>query len=1091
MIATARRIRAGLLALIMMLSAAAAAAQTDTAAIVGTVRDQSGAVLPGVTVTATQAATGVGVSDVTNGAGQFAFPSLKIGTYEVAAELAGFRRAVRSDVTLNVQDRAAVEFTLSVGQLTEEIVVSGRPELLQTTSANIGHTVDERQLRDLPLLGRRYAELAFLAPGVVQAPGGITSRGEDTFFNANGNYATWNNFMLDGADNNSGSTNLQERSAQVVQPPVDALQEFKVQTRTYSAEFGKAAGAVINASIKQGTNRFRGSVFEFFRDEAFNANLWENTRAGRPKGKFNQHILGGTLGGPIVRGRTFFFGDYQATRTERAETNQSTVPTPLMRTGNLSELSRPLRTSPFVPAGCVNTAAKTITPSCIDPVALAILSFYPEPNIASAIAKHGVPGSFGGPNYISQGILNSDIDQFDVRVDHAFPAGKDQLLARYSYMNTRRLEPTSLDNAVASGNFGSDIFILGQNAVTGWSRVFGNSLVSEFRASWNRVGSDSIHPAFGMPTNAEIGLTGVPEDPRYSGGIPHTNIGGVSRIGGPFFRPQFQTSQVFQFAENLTWTRGRHNLKFGLERRRDIVDYLDLRALNGFLSFTDGRYTNSGFGDFLLGLASTQGLTLFHEANLYSDGWQAYAQDSWRATPELTIDYGVRYELFTPSQARDHKLTNIDPANGQVLTAKSDGSLFERTLIRPDRNDVAPRVGFAYHPTERLVLRGGYGIFYQQQDRYGSESQLALNPPQLIDVFQSANSANDPPVMTLRTGFAPVSAANVNPAAVQWRIQDPNQKTPMVQQFSFGPEVQITRGMVLGVDYVGNITRNGRKLRNLNQGIIGAGNVITFPYAQYGYGSAYLEQIATTGYADYHSLQIRLQRRFSQGLGFTSSFTYSKANGNFLDHLSAGGGATGNTPLNAYEPERDYGPLPFDVPRRLVTSFIYELPVGADRPFNPGGVLGAIAGNWSVNGILTLSDGRPFSISANDQARTGPGRTSRANCVGDPLPDGFNQTIDQWFDPRAFAVPAPFTYGNCGYNSMRGPGFKNMNLSLFRTFPWGNEKRLEFRLEAFNVFNWVNYGFPSASVSNPNTFGRITSSLGDPREMQMAVKFYF
>ncbi|MEO5895346.1 MAG: carboxypeptidase-like regulatory domain-containing protein, partial [Vicinamibacterales bacterium] len=316
-----RGITAAPLVFALVLGAVPAVAQTDTASIVGTVKDQSGAVLPGVTVTATQAATNVVVSVLTNDSGQFVFPGLKIGTYTVSAELQGFKRAVHPDVTLNVQNRAAVTFTMEVGQLAEEIVVKGGTELLQTQSANIGYSVDERQLKDLPLLGRRYAELAFLAPGVVNAPGGITSRGEDTFFNANGNFATWNNFLLDGADNNSGSTNLQERSAQVVQPPVDALQEFRVQTRTYSAEFGKAAGAIINASIKQGTNAFRGSVFEFFRDDAFNSNLWENERAGRAKNKFNQHIPGVTFGGPVVRGRTFFFGDYQGTRTERAETN--------------------------------------------------------------------------------------------------------------------------------------------------------------------------------------------------------------------------------------------------------------------------------------------------------------------------------------------------------------------------------------------------------------------------------------------------------------------------------------------------------------------------------------------------------------------------------------------------------------------------------------------------------------------------------------------------------------------------------------------------------------------------------------------------
>ena len=1086
-----RPLAGALTALLLLATAGIAAAQTDTASIVGTVRDSSGAVLPGVTVTATETKTNVALTAVTNSAGQYVFPSLRIGTYTVGAELQGFKRAVTAPRTLNVQDKVEVNLSLEVGAVNEEVVVKGESPLLQTQSANIGAVVDERQLKDLPLLGRRYAELALLSPGVVTAPAGITSRGEDTFFNANGNYATWNNFLLDGADNNSGSTNLQERSTQVVQPPVDALQEFKVQTRTYTAEFGKAAGAIINASIKQGTNQFRGSAFEFFRDEAFNANLWENNRAGRPKGKYNQNIPGFTLGGPIVRGKTFFFGDFQATRTDQALTSLSVVPTPLLRQGNLTELSRSLTTSPFIPAGCIDTTTKVINPSCIDPVAAKILQYYPQPNIASEIAKQGTPGSFGNPNYFSSGLLHNNINQFDGRVDHTFGGSRNQLFSRYSYMKTDRHEPTALDDPIASGNFGSHITNTGQNFVTGWSRLFGSSLVSEFRGAWNRIASDSVHPAFGVDANSKVGLTGVPSDPTYSGGLPHTQIAGLTRIGGPFFRPQFQTSQVYQFAENLTWSKTTHTMKFGFERRRDIVDYIDLRALNGFLNFADGRYSNSGYGDFLLGLAQTEGLTLLHKADLYSDGWQGYAQDSWRATEKFTVDYGIRYEYFTPSQARDHLMTNIDPATGAIVTAKDSGSIYDRTLIKPDRNDWAPRVGASYTAAPRLVFRGGYGVFYQQQDRYGSESQLALNPPQLIDVNLVSNSPADPPVMILRSGFAPISSANVNKTAVQWRIQDPNQKTPQVQQFSAGAEYQLGASMVADIEYVGSRLKYGRKLRNLNQGIIVDGNSVVFPYAQYGFGSAFLEQITSDGKSDYNALQLKLQRRFSKGLGFTSSFTYSRAKGNFLDHLSAGGGATGNFPLNTYDLAADYGPLPFDTPKRFTTSFIYELPVGGGRPYNPGGIVGALAGDWNINGILTLSDGRPFTVGATNRANTGSGTSARANCIGDPVPSSFDQNVDHWMDINAFAQPAAFTYGNCGYNSVRGPGFKSMNFSVFRSFPFSSARRLELRLETFNLFNWVNYDFPAASVANPATFGKITATIGGPREMQMAVKFYF
>jgi hypothetical protein len=1060
-------------------------AQLDTGTIVGAVVDGSGAVLPGVTITATQEGTNVTFTTVTNASGQYVFPNLRVGSYIVAAELQGFRRGVRRDVTINVQDRRSVDFVLEVGAISEEVVVSARAELLQTQSADIGAVVDERQVRDLPLLGRRYAELAFLTPGVVVAPAGITSRGEDTFFNANGNYATWNNFTLDGADNNSMSTNLQERSPQVVAPPVDALQEFKVQTRTYSAEFGKAAGAVINASVKQGSNQFRGTLFEFFRDEAMNANTWDNNRAGVAKGPFNQHIAGGVLGGPIVRGRTFFFGDYQATRTERALSQTATVPTERMRRGDLSELSgTAVAGNRFVPAGCWDAGTKQVNPLCIDPVAARLVELYPRPN---------VPGTgFFNNNFLSNGILNHDVDQFDIRVDHTIRGGRDQIFGRYSFQNTRRQEPPVLEDPVASGDFASDILNRGQNAVGGWSLVFGSAIFNEFRIAWNKVRSDSVHPAFGVDADALYGIRGVPNDPRFYGGLPHMNIASVTRLGGPFFRPQFQWSQVYQFSDTLTWHRGQHALKFGVERRRDLVTYIDIRSLNGELSFSDGRYTGLGFGDFLLGLGSVQRLSLFHQPDLYADGWQFYAQDTWRVTPELTLNYGLRYEYFTPQFDRNNLLTNIDPATGEIITAR-DGSVRDRTLIEPDRNDFAPRVGAAWSVTPRVVVRGGYGVFYQQQDRYGSESQLGLNLPQLVDVAISANSANDPPAFRFSEGFISVRPEDVNPTLVQWRIQDPEQNTPIVHQFSVGPEVQLASNMVAAVEYVGNRTRNGRRLRNLNEGIIvtpGAGPVV-FPYAQYGFGNAFLEQIVTNGRAAYNALQTRLSRRMSGGLAFNVSYTWSSAKGDFLDHLSVGGGAVGNFPLTAYDMSRDYGPLAFDVPHRLVTSFIYELPWGTGRQRELSGPLRLLASDWVVNGILTLSSGRPFTVTATDRANAGPGRISRANCIGDPVPDGFDQTLDAWMDINAFAPTDPFTFGNCPANSVRGPGFKSMNLSVFRSVPVGNERRLELRIETFNLFNWVNYGFPAANISNPNTFGRITSTLGDPREMQLAVKFYF
>ena len=989
-------------------------------------------------------------------------------------------------MVLNVQARLDVSFTLEIGELSEEVVVRGRAELLQTQTADVGYSVDKEQVQNLPLLGRRYAELAMLTPGVVIAPGGMTSRGEDTFFNSNGNFATQKNFPLDGGDNNSFSTNMQERSAQVIQPPVDALEEFRVQTRTYSAEFGKAAGAVINASIKQGTNSFSGSAYEFFRDESLNANRWDANRAHLPKGPFNQHIAGGTLGGPIVQNSFFFFGDYQMTRTEQTQTLNATVPTPLQRLGDFSEYNRRMKTSAFIPAGCVDTVSKTVNPACFDPVALAVQELYPQPNIPEALALFGQPNKMRTPNYSSNSVLEQNVDQFDVRTDYR--RGNHSLFSRYSFMDTRRMEPSVL-GLIGSGDWGSNIQNRGQSWVTGWSRVFGSSMFNEVRVSWNRISSSSMQHSFGMNVNDEYGIKGVPVKETHTGGLPSFNISGWTRLGGPNWRPQYQTSQVYQFSDTFTWTKGSHNMKFGFEQRRDMVDYLDLYALNGATSFSNSRYTDIGYADFLLGMVSSYALTLEHWVNLYTNGTQFFAQDSWRARDNLTLNFGVRYEYFPPMFDRNNILTNIIPETGEVVYAK-DGDTYDRTLIHPDTDDFAPRVGFAWTLNPRTVVRGGFGIFYQQTERYGSESQLALNPPQLVDYRPSTPNPQTPPLFWLKDGFPPVSAADIDPAAVQWRIQDPNQSTPIIYQYSVGPEFQVTSNMAAGVQYVGNKARDGRRLRNLNQGIIVSPGVVVFPYAQYGYGNAHLEQIVTTGVSDYDALQFQVQRRMSSGLAFNVNYTWSKALGNFMDHLSGG---SQRVPQNIHDPRgdmADYGPLAFDTPHRVVASFIYELPFGAGRTFEAQGVLGALVSNWSVNGIFNWNAGLPMTIGATDRTNTGSGHSFRADCVGDPVPDGFEQTIDHWFDTSAFKSPTPGTFGNCAVGSVRAPSRKSMNLSIFRSFPMG-DRRLEFRIETFNTFNWVGLGSPGTSVDNPNTFGIINSRTGDPREIQLAVKFYF
>ncbi len=601
-----------------------------------------------------------------------------------------------------------------------------------------------------------------------------------------------------------------------------------------------------------------------------------------------------------------------------------------MRAGDLSELTgNMVATNPFVPAGCVDAANKIISQSCFDPVATRLMGLFPMPNVPGA--------GFFNNNFISNGILNNDVDQFDVRIDHNLSAGSDHLFARYSFQNTDRHEPPLLDDPVASGDFASDILNRGQSAVAGWSRVFGVECLQRAArlVQQGPLGRDS--PGIRHRLRTRSTESRACRRIRGSTAACRTCRSRASRASAD--RSSARSSRIRRYCRspnNLSWQKGSHALKFGGEFRRDMLHYIDLRSLNGELNFNDGRYTGFGLGDFLLGLSSAQRLTLFHEPDLYANGWQFYAQDSWRVRSNVTITAGIRYEMFTPMLDRNNLLTNIDPATGAVFYAK-DGSVFDRALIHPDRDDIAPRVGVTWSVTPTVVLRGGWGVFYQQTDRYGSESQLGLNLPQLVDASITANSGADAPAFTFAQGFTPLTPQTVNPAVVQWRIQDPNQDTPVVQQFSVGPEFQFAENMVGAVEYVGNRTRNGRRLRNLNEGII-TGNTVTFPFAPQGYGNAYLEQIVTNGNADYDALQMRMQRRMTRGLAYTVAYTWSKAQGDFLDHLSAGGGATGNAPGSTYAMDKDYGLLAFDIPHRLVTSFIYELPIGEGRTFNPDGV---------------------------------------------------------------------------------------------------------------------------------------------------------
>ncbi|HXM95115.1 MAG TPA: TonB-dependent receptor [Candidatus Dormibacteraeota bacterium] len=1097
------------LAAILLLYPSLAFAQIDTGSIVGTVTDASNAAILGATVTLENKATNVSVSVTTNEDGAYQFSAVIPGVYSVRASAPNFQTAVHNNIQIDVQSRPAVNFSLKVGSSSEVVEVSSVTPVLQTESADIGGVVQAEQINDLPLNGRRYSDLALLEAGIQRNYVNQNNTAPDRF-SSNGNWETQNYFSLDGIDNNSGSTNLQESSVQVIQPPPDALQEFRIQTRTYSSEFGTSAGAVINASIKSGTNAFHGDVWEYVRNNVFDANSYFNNQNGVPRGHFSQNQYGATIGGPIVKNKTFFFGDFQFFTSRKATTVNSTVPTPLMKTGNFSELpftgssAIPLNSSPVAgQAGCVNPATRTIASNCIDPTAAKLVALFPAPNIPAAVAVEGVPGSFAGPNYQFQTGVPNDSHSFDVRIDHNLN-NSNRLFGRFSQFIISKQDPPWTNNPIIAGNgdFATDYRIHERSVALSWDDTVRSNLLNELRFGFNRdyAHSDPIGVQLGSSAASQYGLTGIPAGPNTAG-LPPIEINGLTRLGTSPWRPQFQISQVWQILDNLSWLKGAHSFKFGYEHRHFSNNFLDIRAPQGEIG-VNGIYTAKGaFGlpDFLLGNVDSIVFVTPTVVHNYQYGNSFYGQDTWRVRKDLTITYGVRYELFTPNLNHQNQLSNFTPANGGGLVTVASGAsgLFNRSLIHPDRNDWAPRFGFSYHPWERVTFRGGYGVFYQHSVRIGSESILALNPPFVNSYSLSQFQGSSTTEFQLKDGFplAKLTSGPLNLAQLQIRAQDPNQRTSYVEQVSFGPEFELGNNTALDVSYVGNFARKMNRLRNGNQGVFtgtfdSKGNpVVVFPYANLNDSAgnhAFLELATNDGNSNYNALLVSLKRRFAHGMAYGVSYTWSHNISDFVDNLTGGA-----FPQNAYNYAAERGDSMFDVRHRFVANLVYELPFGKGRKYmDQGGVANGVLGGWQVNAILAKQTGVPVQINAPDFSGTGS-FNPRPNCIGNARSGASNDPrTGVWLNPAAFAVASAGQFGNCGAGRYHGPGFTNVDFSVFKSFPVTETMRFEFRVELFNAFNHPAFGNPASFFPSGN-FGQISSTITDPRELQFALKFYF
>jgi hypothetical protein len=1103
------------LALLLALAGMKGFSQTDTGSVVGTVFDSSGAVIAGAQVDVTDTATNVVHSFTTNSSGGYVALQLIPGIYSVKATHAGYSTGVRENITIDVQTRAQVDFTLKVGTVQQQVQVSTTTVALQTQSAEVGGLLDAQVINELPLNGRDYDQLALLEPGVYHNPNNEVANAAEGRFSANGNLELQNYFSLDGIDNNTGSENLQEQSVQAVTPPPDALQEFAVQTRTYSAEFGTSAGAVLNVSTKSGTNHFHGDVWDYLQNSALDANTYFNNYGGVPKGHFSQNQFGGTVGGPIIRNRTFFFASYEDLRSSEAETVESTVPTAAMKTGDFSSVlsNHPMTAEVPSQAGCItNNVISTTKPGCIDPVGSAIMALYPNPT-----PQLGNVNVFtGAPNYEYQTSVPNNTYTLDTRIDHTINA-KNQIFGRYAYDNSNYDSPMWTSNPIAgNGDFSTDYILHDQSVALGWTYTPSSSLVNTAHFGFLRdySHSDPVDLPIGVSDAPQVGLTGIPVTPETAG-IPASYLFGLTTVGTAIYRPQFQVAQVFQFVDSAYKLIGNHSLQLGYEYHQNSLNFFDLEAPGGAIE-ASGIYTNTnGFGvaDFLMGNASTAIYETALEVNNYMRGNSIYAQDTWRVKPNLTINYGLRYELYPPFWLnRTNETANFSAANGgEMLTATGNNGLAGRVLMNPDRTDIAPRIGFAYHMFPNLVWRGGYGVFHQFINKIGSESMLQLNPPFLLDESLSQSQGSTTPVFQLKNGFpaATLLAQGVHLPNLQLRAQDPNERTSYVEQASFGPQYQIGNNTVLNLTWVGNWGRKMNRLRNANQGVVtgfsGGNPLVSFPYANLntagvttpvanGAGThAFLELATNDGNSDFNALEASLKRQLSHGLMYTVSYTWSHNMADWVDNLTGG-----STPQNAYNYAAEMSNSTQDVRQRLVGSATWELPIGeGGMVFNNSGIASRLIGHWQANAIVSLQTGIPFDVTAPDSSDTGSNHASYPNCAGNPFTGTSGNYVGSnapgsYLNYAAFTQPAAGTFGNCTPRAIHGPGIEQEDLALFKSFPLGGTRKFQFRAEFFNAFNHPSFANPGADISTgASGFGRSTATTTNPREIQLVGKFFF
>ena len=1053
-----------MLALLILLPSFAMS-QTHRASVRGTIKDPNQAVIPGAAINIQNTETLESRSVTSDAQGEYAILALTPGSYSLSIQAAGFDRfSQRLELQVNQELRVDVVVQITaVGELTIE---AEPPADLKKDSGSIGTVIENRQVSGLPLDGRNFYELTLLVPGAAPAaPGSAGSARGDFAFNVNGAREDSNNFLLDGVYNLDPKLNTFG-----VRPPVDAIREFEMLTSSYDASFGRNPGAQVNVVLKSGTNELHGSLFEFHRNGALDARNFF-APATEPKPKYLRNQFGGSIGGPIRRDRTFIFGDYEGTRSSEGITRITNVPTLLERQGDFSQSLFGFPVDPFTgmafPGGVID-------PLRIHPIGEAIAALYPLPNRNEPFR-----------NFVSSPTQRDDNDSFDVRLDHRVTDRAD-LTFRYSFGDRNLFEPFTGSTFSLVPGFGDTVERRSQNAMAALTLVVTPNLVNETRLAFSRVAASVTQEASQL--NSELGLPTISPNPRDAG-LSFITVTGLSPLGDEGNNPQKSVTNVYQIINNSSYSHGSHLIKFGGDIRFSQQNAFRDVESRGRLTFSPfAQISGNALADLLLGFPLlTTVARVDNPQQLRTRSYNAFFNDSFRINPRLTLNAGLRYEYNSPPVDADDRANVYDIATRSLVQVGTNG--VPRGGIESDKNNFAPRLGLAWTVGEdqKTVIRAGYGIYYDQS---------ALAPTEAL-YFNSPYFDNN--IFFSLPGL-PLTLSDPFPAFFPFPLPDSalaiqrDLRTAYMQHWNLNVQRELGSKSVLEVAYVGS---KGTKLltaRDINQpqpSVLPPGlPFVPRPDPRFDD----INLLESRANSNYHSLQARLQQRFSRGLAALVSYTFAKSIDDASNFFSSAGDP--NFPQNSYDVRAERGRSNFDVRHRLSISYSYDLPFGnGKRYFADKGWASTLLSGWQSFGVLTWQSGRPFTVallSEIDNSGTGRsilgfGANDRPNLIGDPQLS--SPSTERWFNTAAFAFPAPGTFGNAGRNIIDGPGYQSVNASLVKNTNLTERVNLQFRVEAFNLFNHPNFNLPDNFLGSP-TFGQITSAR-DPRHLQFGLKLLF